>query len=302
MKFGRLDDLTDTDFSLPPDAAGTAALLDELPAVEDPHFYIGCTGWSMKEWVGKTYPKGTKTPDFLRQYGKQFNTIELNTTHYRIPDPATVRKWYEAVPADFRFCPKIPQSISHRNDMGLTDGTLRTFVDNIGGLQEKIGCCFMQMPPYFAKKDLPRLRTFLNQFPADLPLAVEVRHETFFQTENDFEPLAQLLESQGRAFVITDVAGRRDVLHNRLTNPVAMIRWNGNGLIDSDYRRLDAWTNRLQKWTENGIAEVYFFTHEPDNVLAPEATDYLVDKVKHLGEVRGPSFYDEDAGEQMSLF
>ena len=304
MKFGRLDDLSSVDFSLPPDAPGTANLLRTLPSVKNTELYVGCTGWSMKEWIGKTYPKGAKTGDFLYHYGRQFNTIELNTTHYRIPDLATVRKWYAAVPPDFRFCPKIPQVISHRRDMGLTDGTLQTFCDAIVGLEEKIGCCFMQMPPYFAKSDLPRLRLFLQQFPADIPLAVEVRHETFFQNPADAEPLARLLESQGRAFVITDVAGRRDVLHNRLTNAVAMIRWNGNGLIPSDYARLDAWAIRLEKWSQNGIAEVYFFTHEPDNILAPEATDYLVEKIKteKIGEVRGPNFFDENAGKQISLF
>ena len=85
MKFGKLQDISKVDFTLPPDAGENELFFDRLPKSENVTIYIGCTGWSMKEWVGRVYPKGTKTKDYLQHYGKQFNTIELNTTHYRIP-------------------------------------------------------------------------------------------------------------------------------------------------------------------------------------------------------------------------
>lgn len=304
MKFGKLPDISKVNFSLPADPQQNAALFDRLPVSEKAQIYIGCTGWSMKEWVGRIYPKGAKTQDFLVHYGKQFNTIELNTTHYRIPTPEMVQKWYDNTPADFRFCPKIPQSISHRNDMGLTDGTLNLFCDSIILLKEKLGCCFMQMPPYFAVKDVARLELFLEKFPKEIPLAMEFRHESWFENERNFSLATDLLEKHGKATVITDVAGRRDVLHNRLTNHIAMIRFVGNGLHSTDYERLDDWANKLKEWTHKGISEVYFFPHEPDNLLAPEAADYFAKIVAKNLDVttRGPVFIDENAGEQMSLF
>ncbi|MGK0365154.1 MAG: hypothetical protein ACI85O_002219 [Saprospiraceae bacterium] len=308
MKFGKLPDISNIDFTLPTDTGTNADLFSRLSAVDKSKIYIGCTGWSMKEWVGRVYPKGTKTKDYLQHYGKQFNTIELNTTHYRIPSFDMIQKWYAETPADFRFCPKIPQTISHRNDMGLTDGTLQLFCESIVGLKEKLGCCFMQMPPYFGVNDLPRLRLFLEQFPKGIPLAIELRHESWFKSEHNFSLAAELLKQYGKAIVITDVAGRRDVLHNRLTNHIAMIRYVGNAgetaLHPTDFERLNAWVQKLKEWTAKGISEVYFFTHEPDNLLAPEAADYFAKAIQENvpAITRGPEFTDGNAGEQMSIF
>ena len=308
MKFGKLQDISKVDFTLPQDAASNKALFDRLPKFDKAKIFIGCTGWSMKEWVGRVYPKGTKTKDYLQHYGKQFNTIELNTTHYRIPSFDMIQKWYKETPADFRFCPKIPQTISHRNDMGLRDGSLQLFCESIIGLKEKLGCCFMQMPPYFSVKEIARLRLFLEQFPHEIPLALEFRHESWFESEHNLSLASDLLMQYGKAIVITDVAGRRDVLHTRLTNQIAMVRYVGNAgektLHPTDFERLDAWVQKLKGWTEKGISEVYFFTHEPDNLLAPEAADYFAKAIQENipAITRGPEFIDEKAGEQMSLF
>lgn len=305
MKFGRLSDLSAVDFSLPSDDPATARVLADLPPrTELPALYIGCTGWSMKEWIGHTYPRGTKSTDFLYHYTRQFNTIELNTTHYRIPTMETVIKWREQAADGFKFCPKIPQSISHRNDLGLNGDLLTMFCENIAFLADKLGCCFMQLPPYFGVDRLPVLRQFLLQFPDYIPLAVEVRHESWFADRAASEQLFTLLEQHNVSSVITDVAGRRDVLHNRLTNETAMLRWNGHGLIDSDYERMDVWLKRISSWFNQNLQTVYIFTHEPDNVLAPDMADYTVHKSRELfqSNVRGPEFYDRDKGEQMSLF
>ena len=111
MKFGKLPDISNVDFSLPVVSQKNIEVLQtnkNQPTI----IYIGCTGWSMKEWVGKVYPPKTKTKDYLKYYAQQFNTIELNTTHYRIPDLATIEKWKTESTDDFRFCPKILQAVS----------------------------------------------------------------------------------------------------------------------------------------------------------------------------------------------
>ncbi len=277
MKFGKLDSLAGVDFQLPVDPPQQAAVWAASAPAQPPALYIGPTGYNMKAWVGKWYPTGAKEKDFLRYYGQQFNTIEHNTTHYRIPDAATVARWRDETPADFRFCPKIPQTISHAPDMGLRDGQIPFFADMIGGLEEKMGCCFLQLPPYFSQRELPLLNRFLQAFPATLPLAVEARHESFFQSEAARAALFQTLTDHGASSVITDVAGRRDVCHMRLTNPQVLIRFVGNGLHPTDFRRIDAWAGRLQKWFDAGLQEAYIFTHEPDNLLAPDLAAYCAE-------------------------
>lgn len=304
MKFGKLQDISQVNFSLPNDPMNTKSILSGLFAATNPILYVGCTGWSMKEWVGKVYPSNAKTKDYLLHYAKQFNTIELNTTHYRIPNFETIQKWRKESTPDFRFCPKIPQSISHSSGMGLNDGKLRAFCESIQQLDEKMGCCFMQMPPYFDASRLAVLATFLDKFPSTIPLAIEVRHESWFRKEDSILPLVELLKEKDCALVITDVAGRRDVLHQQLTNNIAMIRFVGNDLHPTDYTRIDEWVLKLKDWFAQGISEVYFFTHEPDNIQAPDLAKYLVEQAKVIlpnVQTRGPEFIKEQ-GQQMSLF
>lgn len=304
MKFGKLQDISSVNFKLPTDPATNQQVLTNLTKAESPTLYIGCTGWSMKEWVGHVYPKNAKSKDYLNHYTKQFNTIELNTTHYRIPTLDTIRKWRTESTTDFRFCPKVPQAISHSQGMGLNDGKLIAFCESIQQLEEKMGCCFMQMPPYFGADRLAVLVAFLNKFPSHIPLAIEVRHKSWFEDETATYTLAKLLAEKNCAFVITDVAGRRDVLHQRLTNNIAMVRFVGNDLHPTDYSRIDEWLLKLKDWFDQGISEVYFFTHEPDNLRSPEMAKYMFDKAKGLMPdiiVRGPKFIKEQ-GQQMSLF
>ncbi|NUO02892.1 MAG: DUF72 domain-containing protein [Saprospiraceae bacterium] len=306
MEFGKLQSIESVDFTLPADVAGTAKLLAQSPASgRPPAFFIGCTGWSMKEWVGKVYPEKAKASDFLRHYSRQFNTIELNTTHYRIPDWVTIQKWKNEAAGDFRFCPKLPQTISHSNNLGISGGELPAFCESIQQLEEKLGCCFMQLPPYFGVDRLPVIERFIERFPKHIPLALELRHESWFGESPAATALFALMEMHRISTVITDVAGRRDVLHMRLTNDTAMVRFVGNNLHPTDYLRVDAWVARIATWFEQGLQEVFFFTHEPDNLLAPELALYVFERARQIKgiETRGPKLMGkEPEGGQMRLF
>ena len=296
MEFGKLYNIENIDFTLPPTPLETANILrggykpEILPTV-----YIGCTGWSMKEWVGRVYPKGTKAQDYLLQYSRQFNTIEMNTTHYRTPSVEDVKKWYQQTPEDFRFAPKMLQTISHSKNLGYGSGQTLQFCEALQNFEEKLGICFMQLPPHFKYDDLGALELYLKKFPKHIPLAIELRHESWFSNAQYGKTIFDLLENHGVSTVITDVAGRRDVLHQRLTTRTAVIRFVGNDLHFSDFTRLDAWVLQLKSWFDMGLEEVYFFTHEPDNLKAPDLAAYLVSKIQANFEaiLRGPIFYDE---------
>ncbi len=307
MEFGKLPDISQVNFKLPPDPPGNALVLTNGPpqilAPSNPQtLLIGATGWSVKEWVGKIYPKGAKTPDFLRHYASQFNTIELNTTHYRIPDPFTVQHWHDEAAADFRFCPKVLQGISHAGDLGTGGELIQRFCEAMSGLVSKLGPCFIQLPPYFGVDKIGVLEAFLKQF--TLPLAVEVRHESWFSNPLNAGRLFGLLEKYGTSTVITDVAGRRDVAHMRLTSSQVLVRFVGNNLDPTDFTRLDDWAERLTEWVSRGLEECYFFTHEPDNLLAPDLAAAFYEKTKSIVGIstRGPKIAGEETGQQMTLF
>ncbi|HMQ88172.1 MAG TPA: DUF72 domain-containing protein [Flavilitoribacter sp.] len=305
MEFGKLPDISGVDFSLPPEPEANRTVLARVsPDPGPPVFYVGCTGWSMPQWVGKVYPPKTKSTAYLYHYSRQFNTIELNTTHYRIPDFDTVQKWKSESAQDFRFCPKVPQTISHSNDLGLGGPLIPQFCDSVAGLEEKMGCCFLQLPPYFGPDRIKILENFLKAWPAEIPLAVEMRQENWFKPGEGQDALWDLLEDNGVAAVITDAAGRRDVAHMRLTAPRTMVRFVGNNLHPTDYRRIDQWAERTARWFEEGLEEIFFFTHEPDNILAPDLAVYLCDQLQPVRGLtwRGPQMIQSEGSGQMSLF
>src|SRR5260221_12554910 len=116
MEFGKVQHIDNIDFTLPPDDLVTEELWRRSKGrpAEPLRIYVGGTEWGRASWVGTVYPQGTKSKDFLTFYGKQFNTVELNTIFYGLPTADTVRRWASAVNERFQFCPKFPEVISHQ--------------------------------------------------------------------------------------------------------------------------------------------------------------------------------------------
>ncbi|QDA59851.1 DUF72 domain-containing protein [Hymenobacter jejuensis] len=284
MDFGRLSDLRYVDFRLPPDHPDTAAVLARgaISASQTRNVYVGCPIWTNKAWLGSYFPAGIKENEYLHYYARQFNSIELNTTHYRIPDATTVRKWRDAAPVGFRFCPKMPQSISHERELYNADDLTLTFCRAISELGDRMGMAFLQLPPTFGPENLPRLERYLLDFPDYVPLAVELRHPAWFADAGLRDAVYALLEALGKTLVITDVAGRRDVLHQRLTTSIAFVRFNGHGLVPSDYNRADAWAERLAAWLAAGLQTAYLFIHQKDIMHSPIWTQYFLDRLNKL--------------------
>jgi uncharacterized protein YecE (DUF72 family) len=284
MDFGRLPDLRHVDFRLPPDHPETAQVLARAKATapEAPSLYVGCPIWTNKEWLGSYFPLGIKEPEYLHYYAKQFNSLELNTTHYRIPDAPTVRRWREAVGPGFKFCPKLPRSISHERELYNTDALTTTFTRAIVELEDQLGPCFLQLPPHFGPESLPRLERFLLDFPPEVPLAVELRHPRWFADRTLADSVFATLEALNKTLVITDVAGRRDVLPQRLTTPTAFIRFNGHGLVPSDFQRADEWAERLASWYQQGLHTAYVFIHQRDVRHAPIWAQHFLERMRAL--------------------
>ncbi|MBC5775763.1 DUF72 domain-containing protein [Pontibacter sp. KCTC 32443] len=279
MDFGKLQNIDHVDFTLPSDHPDTQRLLQAHKQDSKPEVYIGLPVWVNKSWIGSIYPATMREKDSLLWYAKQFNTIELNSTHYHIPGDTTIERWRNSVPKGFKFCPKFPQLISHESALRSTQSITATFCEAIAGLEDNLGCSFLQLPPYFGPDQLPDLEEFLKFIPETIPVAVELRHPEWFVDNIASLELFEVLEKYGVGTVLTDVAGRRDVLHMRLTTPSAMVRFVGNGLHPTDYTRIDAWVERLKHWFDNGLQQLYFFVHEPDNTLAPDLAIYLIEKL-----------------------
>lgn len=277
MKFGRLEDINAVDFSFPSPHAGTAKILGGSKS-NHLQVYVGAPVWNDPGFPGKIYPPKARDKDFVKYYGRQFNTIELNATHYRVPDEATVKRWADAVPVGFKFCPKIHQGISHSPDISRCIPEINHFHKVVSGFGEKLGCCFLQLPPAYEARHLNILLEFLDHCPIR-DMAIEVRHESWFTDTAALNYLCNYLYKNNLSLNITDVAGRRDVLHQRLTNKTAFIRFVGNDLHPSDFKRLDDWVERLTLWIQTGLEQLYFFIHTPDKSLVPEMAIHFISRL-----------------------
>ena len=269
MEFGKLEDLSGVDWALPQNTALTQHVLSELPDREQSIVYIGSTAWGQRNFVGPVYPAGTKPAQYLAAYGRQFNSIELNASFYRVPDRAQVLKWYAAVPDDFRVCPKVNKAISQANDLGVLTSRTLDFAKAVQHFEHKLGPSFIQLPGDFTTERWGVLEAWLDTWPPHLPLAVELRHESWFSTSTGADAFAGFA-ARGVGSVITDVAGRRDVAHMNVTAPFAVVRWVGN-VDESDTARLAAWARRISSWSRSGVEACYVFTHQPEELPSARA-------------------------------
>ena len=143
--------------------------------------YLGCPIWSFKGWVGNFYPKGTKPADFLREYARRLTAIEGNTTFYAIPSQKTIEGWVAETPETFRFCPKIPKTISHAGNLSKHVDEAAGFIRVISQLGSRLGPMFLQLPPSYSPRLMEDLKTFLEAWPRGFRLGVEVRHLDWFK-------------------------------------------------------------------------------------------------------------------------
>lgn len=274
MKFGQVEDPSNIDFSLPKDHQKTAEILKKSKS-KKLDISVGCAKWNKTDLKG-FYPKGTK--DELTYYGTQFNSIELNATFYGMPSPEQVQTWKEKTPADFKFFPKITNTVSHfRRLLNITD-VVTQFATAVLNFDEKLGMVFLQLHDNFKPKDYERLEKFVQDWPKEVPLAIELRNNEWFTDEEIFNKTCELFEKHQITNIIVDTAGRRDMLHMRLTTPVAFIRYVGAN-AESDYTRLDDWIERIKAWKSEGLEKLYFFVHQNIEKASPLLSAYFIENL-----------------------
>lgn len=274
MEFGKLESVDHVDFAMPAEHAGTLKVLGQQKAGHC-KVYVGCPIWAEEGFVGKIFPPKTKRKDFLKHYSKQFNCIELNVSHYKQLDVDTIAHWLDVTESNFVFCPKVNQSISHTPLLMYNVEDFKSLLALYRHFYEKLGMPFFQLPDSYDASKLNDLLDFLDQS-AVSHFAVELRSANWFSNEAVMKQVCNYFYQNRITFLMTDVAGRRDVLHGRLTTKTAMIRFIANDLHPSDFLRMDAWTARLKTWIDNGLEELYFFVHTPTHVLLPELVSYFV--------------------------
>jgi uncharacterized protein YecE (DUF72 family) len=195
---------------------------------------LGTSAWSNQSWVGVFYPVGTKPADYLARYAEKFDCVEIDSTFYRAPTAALIKKWAGDTPAGFQFAAKVPQRITHEKVLVDCREELSDFLRAMDGLGDKLGPLLLQFP-YFNKSVFPsgkefleRLRPFLNTLPRAYRWAVEIRNKSWIQT-----PFLDLLRENRIAFTLIDQSWMPAIdqilkAHDPLTTDFVYLRWLGD--------------------------------------------------------------------------
>ncbi|HVF46974.1 MAG TPA: DUF72 domain-containing protein [Pyrinomonadaceae bacterium] len=293
MKFGQVANPEEIDFTIPPDHPDTTRLL-EATRTGDMEVYVGCAKWNKKELQG-FYPKGTK--DELAYYSSQFNAIELNATFRRRIAPEQYKKWADDTPDGFKFCPKMGQFISHIKRLADTAEPVELFATSASHMGEKLGVPYLQMHDNFGPEHFARVEQFAEDWQYDIPVALELRKTDWHTDPFIKSELYDLLERSGIANVLVDTAGRRDLMHMRLTTPTAFVRWVGAN-HDIDYARMDEWIERIAAWKAAGLSRLFFFLHQNVDINTVVYAKYFIPKLnERIGtNVHVPEILDQEDG------
>lgn len=217
--------------------------------------FTGTSGFSYPAWRGSFYPEKLKATEMLAYYAGRLKTVEINNTFYRMPKAEALAAWAATTPPEFRFAPKAPQQITHRQRLVGSADTLAHFWKTLESLGDKLGPALFQLPP-FQRKDLARLTDFLALMPQGARAAFEFRHASWFDDD-----VYAALAARGAALCVAEA----DDLQTPL---VATTSWGYLRLrrVEYDEAALAAWNDRLHeqaaKWTETYV----YFKHEDAGV------------------------------------
>ena len=242
--------------------------------------------WAHRAWVGRWYPRKTRPGDELGLYTRLCNAVEGNTTFYAEPSAETVQRWFEQAPTDFRFMFKLPREVTHDRRLNDVAKPVRSFLNAVEPLGERLGPVQAQLPPAFGPEGLPLLLNFVRRLPQDWQWALELRHPGWFDGSAAQRELDALLVERGISRVVLDTrplyavpatsSAATDEKKNKPDLPIMIdavgprpiIRVIGEDTPQGTMKGLLKWVPRLMTWINEG-REPYVFVHQPENLDSP---------------------------------
>ena len=257
---------------------------------QTPPYRLGLPAWAFPGWKGRFFP-----PDqsLLASYASVFNAVEGNTTFYRIPDDRTVALWREAVHGrDFRFCFKLPRSVTHERHADFDD--LRRFLNVIEPLGEHLGPLLVQLPATVGPSNLPDLERLFDRLPGRRRCVIEVRDRRFFEEPALLRPLLDrhrlgrvVLDARPLHEGDRDHPDVRDALHKKPDLPVLpevehaleFVRLVLHPDLRSNDVYIREWAPRIARSILRGD-ESYMMIHCPAYMHCPPLAETFHDRLR----------------------
>lgn len=253
-------------------------------------YRLGLPAWAFPGWKGH-YWEARPTP--LADYARFFDTVEGNTTFYRIPDRETVAGWADTVRGrEFEFCFKLPRSVTHERTPSTED--LETFLRVIEPLGENLGPLLVQFPATLGPADIAGIETVLARLSRQFRYALEVRHPAFFSRPELLEPLLAeygcgrvMMDSRPIYHGDTAHPEVQQALHEKPDVPVLDTVYNGLAFVrlvlhpdpEGNGEYLTEWTRRTADCLRAGD-DVYMMIHCPNNLHCPTFARQFHDRLR----------------------
>jgi uncharacterized protein YecE (DUF72 family) len=234
-------------------------------------------GWSYNFWKGNFYPENLASKEFLAYYAKQFDTVEVDSTFYRIPRRQSVLDWKEQTPEGFVFSLKFPQVITHVKMLKDCQEEVTVFLERVGLLQEKLGALLLQFPYAFGVEQASLLRDFLQTLPAKHRYVVEVRNRKLLNGE-----LYSVLRDNN--VVLAWVDSPFMPLIDEVTSDLIYVRWEGDrrrvkgtlGRIEVDRsEKIKQWADRLKPFLEAQVEVFGYFSKYYSGYPTSDVNEFL---------------------------
>ena len=223
-------------------------------------FYTGTSGIVLPYKNKSFYPASLHDKSRLGVYGVLCNSLEVNSSFYKIPQARTVARWCTEVAGDFRFTFKLWKGITHHKNLDFNPADVHLFMQIVREAAEKRGCLLIQFPPSMSFSSFHQLEKLLNTLRQSdpeyvWPLCVEFRHSSWHRCET-----IQLLRNHG-AFMVLHDKGATGIRLEQAWGDIVYLRLHGP---DGDYRgsydeaTLAEYASYVNDWLSNG-KEVYVY-------------------------------------------
>jgi uncharacterized protein YecE (DUF72 family) len=216
---------------------------------------VGCSGWNYPDWRERVYPRGVPPRRWLARYATMFDTVEVNSTFYRLASRNAVAEWAAQTPDDFVFALKASRYLTHMKRLTDLDRGIARYYERIAPLvgTPKLGPIVWQLPQNFHRDD-ERLAAALAALPPGRH-CFEFRHPSWFASD-----VYAILRQHHAALVIGDHPQRPFQSHE-MTADWTLVRFHyGRHGRRGNYsrRELETWLRRIRQWRRRVEVFAYF--------------------------------------------
>jgi uncharacterized protein YecE (DUF72 family) len=228
-----------------------------------PRFYSGTSGLVLPVPNKLHYPTQFQDKSRLCYYASLFNSIEVNSSFYKVPIAKTMQKWAQDVPDNFTFTFKLWQGITHQKGLVFAAADVDRFMNSINAVAEKKGCLLVQFPPSVKADSMGQLHNLLSYLHLSNPnnewkIAVEFRHSSWYN-----EKTYLLLEQHQMTMVIHDLPASATPM-DPLDLDYVYLRFHGpNGGYRGSYTDdfLQEYAGYITEWLEEGKTVYAYFNN-----------------------------------------